>query len=508
MIGLFERLEIGIPAARHLLERRHVYVAIEQIMRRERHFEVDKAAILPDGIAAQGRGVLFGIFRNEIPRQAIRILNLYLGIQYALDQAGFRMVLDVPFVHLVEQRLRAMNRELRALSNHVEFRIRDQRRNLNNAIDLCIQASHLAIYPNQRLFNTSCHKADVLKFDMFPKTTKIVPSQTRAVVTQIDDNDNHLFYDHGKMQAKTMNTLQSTLNQFLTHLKVERGLADNTRTAYRRDIEQFIEFCESENCTDIHDIDETLIRSYLEQRTSDDESPLDNRSLARNLVSLRQWMAFMTGDGLIEKNPCEYIDLPKFAQKDPIYLNEHEVEALLKAPDVQTPEGLRDRAMLELLYATGLRVSELVGLVIRDIDFDNGCIIAHGKGSKDRVIPMGECAHKWLRDYMNTSRNTILSHAKTEESVPTLFVTRRGTGMTRQGFWKNLKQYALTAGIKKDISPHKLRHTFATHLISHGADLLAVKEMLGHADISSTQIYTHVSRERLKQIFAEHHPRM
>ena len=303
-----------------------------------------------------------------------------------------------------------------------------------------------------------------------------------------------------------MTTLNDALEQFISHLKVERGLAANTQSSYRRDIERFCDYLRDLGITKIEEISEDLVRGYLEMRLSDVDEAIKTRSLARNLVSLRQWMKFLTGDGILDVNPCEHIDLPKFAQKDPVYLNDDEVKALLEAPNCETPEGLRDRAMIELLYATGLRVSELVGLQLRDLNLDNGCITAHGKGSKDRVIPMGEYAHLWIRRYMDNARGSLLSNTQSETTI--LFVTRRGDGMTRQGFWKNLKHYAVAAGITKELSPHKLRHTFATHLIAHGADLLAVQEMLGHADISSTQIYTHVSRERLKRIFMEHHPRM
>ncbi len=300
--------------------------------------------------------------------------------------------------------------------------------------------------------------------------------------------------------------LRDALEQFMTFLKAERGLAQNTQMSYRRELERFCQYLEDDGCDKIELITQEHIRGYLEARLNDEEDPVKERTLAHNLVSIRQWMTFLVGDGLIEANPAEHIDIPKYAQRDPVYLNESEVDALLKAPNETTAEGLRDRAMIELLYATGMRVSELVNLNLRDLDLDNGCITAHGKGSKDRLIPMGECAHLWIQRYLETSRPELLS--KAPSNVPTLFVTRQGSGMTRQGFWKNLKKYALEAGIRKEISPHKLRHTFATHLIAHGADLLAVKEMLGHADISSTQIYTHVSRERLKQVFVEFHPRM
>ena len=300
--------------------------------------------------------------------------------------------------------------------------------------------------------------------------------------------------------------LDESLAEFVRHLKVERGLSENTIAAYRRDVGRFCEFLDNAGCTRVEEVNEDLVREYLEMRISEGDDAIKSRSLARNLVSLRQWMAFMVGDGVLEASPCEHIDLPKFLQKDPVYLNDAEVTALIGAPDCTQPEGLRDRAMIELLYATGLRVSELVGVCLRDLDLDNGCITAHGKGAKDRVIPMGEYAHLWIQRYLDEARGALLAHSGSD--TPVLFVTRRGCGMTRQGFWKLLKHYALAAGITKALSPHKLRHTFATHLIAHGADLLAVQAMLGHADISSTQIYTHVSRERLKRIFEENHPRM
>lgn len=304
--------------------------------------------------------------------------------------------------------------------------------------------------------------------------------------------------------------LKLYLDEFINHLAIERGLAKNTQISYRRDLEKFIEFLTDSGCENVEEITEESITSYLESRLEDETIGVKERSLARNLVSIRQWMVFLVGEQILEVSPAEHIDLPKFAQRDPVYLNETEVDALLKAPNEDIPEGLRDRAMIELLYATGMRVSELVNVFIRDVDFDHGCITAHGKGAKDRIIPMGECANQYIRRYLEFARSEILSHSRKHDGTrcPYLFVTHLGKPMTRQGFWKLLKNYALSCGIRKEISPHKLRHTFATHLIAHGADLLSVKEMLGHADISSTQIYTHVSRERLKQIFVEFHPRM
>jgi len=300
---------------------------------------------------------------------------------------------------------------------------------------------------------------------------------------------------------------RSLLRSFMTHLVAERGLSENTCMAYRQDLEKFIDFLELENCAGMAAVSEDHIRRYLMLRMDDEQSPVTPRTLARNLVSLRQWMVFLVGEGVLEINPCEHIDLPRFQKKNPVYLTEREVEDLLQAPNVETREGLRDRAMIELLYATGLRVTELVNVNVRDLDLARGCLMAHGKGSKDRLIPMGEFAHLWICRYMDSARGSLLEAAKIS-SHPRLFVTRLGDSMTRQAFWKNLRNLAHLAGIRKELSPHKLRHTFATHLLTHGADLRAVQEMLGHASISSTQIYTHVSRERLKRIFIDCHPRM
>ncbi len=299
---------------------------------------------------------------------------------------------------------------------------------------------------------------------------------------------------------------QDYIQSYLIHLDVERGLSANTRQSYARELIQFCEFAENHDCEDVEHINEDLIREYMSARLDGTEAQakLTERSLAHTLTSLRQWTKFMIADGILRIDPCEHIDLPQFAQKNPIYLNETEVGQLLEAPDIATPNGLRDRAMIEFLYATGMRVTELVTLATRDLNEDLNCVRVHGKGSKDRLIPYGEYAAQWLDRYFDEARPVLLNGAESRYA----FVTRFGDGMTRQAFWKALKQYALKAGITRALSPHKLRHTFATHLINHGADLRAVQELLGHADISTTQIYTHVSRERLKHIFAEHHPRM
>ena len=302
----------------------------------------------------------------------------------------------------------------------------------------------------------------------------------------------------------------SSIDIFCAYLKTERGLAKNTIVSYQKDLIFFAEYCEKHGIEFCDEITEQFIRDYLLMRlskNSEDSARLSKRSLMRNLVSIRQWMLFLVEENYCEDNPCETIELPRFPKKDPVYLSEEEVDRLMNAPDTETENGIRDRAMLEVLYATGLRVSELVGLTLRDVDFDRECLEAHGKGSKDRLIPLGGEAMRWIRYYLEGTRQSLLKNAGNIEKVKTLFVTSRGSGMTRQGFWKIIKKYAEAADIRREISPHKLRHSFATHLLAHGADLRAVQEMLGHADITSTQIYTHVARERLKKIHAEFHPR-
>lgn len=300
---------------------------------------------------------------------------------------------------------------------------------------------------------------------------------------------------------------RTAVASYCNYLLVERGLADNTIASYRSDLLAFVDFLSQSGITHCDQLSEDSVRAYLEARMQGNtEVQLSMRSLARCLVSIRRWSAFLVQDGWISEDPCKLIEMPKFAKKNPMYLSENEVERLLQTPSPELPEGLRDRAMLELLYATGLRVSELIALDLSNIDWDRNCILVHGKGAKDRLVPTGEIAMQWLRRYLEYARAQLLAGSGAQK-VHTVFVTRRGTGMTRQGFWKNLKRYAQIADIRKEISPHKLRHSFATHLLVHGADLRAVQEMLGHADISSTQIYTHVSRERLKQIHAQFHPR-
>ncbi|MEM7008574.1 MAG: site-specific tyrosine recombinase XerD, partial [Thermodesulfobacteriota bacterium] len=223
----------------------------------------------------------------------------------------------------------------------------------------------------------------------------------------------------------------------------------------------------------------------------------------RTIVSIKQFFKYLLLEKIIKEDPTSQIQTPKMKKSIPGVISLEDVEIILASPDESTPEGIRDLAMLEVLYATGIRVSELIGLKLNDVNFEMGFVIVYGKGSKERIVPIGEKAQEKLKIYMENSRPVLLKGKDAKE----LFVTRRGKGMSRQGFWKLIKNYALKSGITKDISPHTLRHSFATHLLERGADLRTIQIMLGHSDISTTQIYTHVESERLKEIHKKYHPR-
>jgi len=287
-------------------------------------------------------------------------------------------------------------------------------------------------------------------------------------------------------------------DQFTNHLRVERGLADNTIEAYSRDLTRFLQFLGITNLSPF-DIAQENIMDYIAILHGN----LSVRSIARNLSALKMFFRFLVSDGKIKGNPARRLEVPKLPQRLPEILTVHEVEILLSQPTVSTHQGQRDKAMLELLYATGLRVSELVGLRVSNINLEAGYVRTVGKGSKERMIPMGEKALESLRSYLSDGRIGLLK----KRSSPYLFINSRGKPLTRQGFWKIIKRYRTMAGIKKEITPHILRHSFATHLLEGGADLRSVQIMLGHADISTTQIYTHITRERLRQIHEKYHPR-
>jgi integrase/recombinase XerD len=294
--------------------------------------------------------------------------------------------------------------------------------------------------------------------------------------------------------------LDEEIQQFLDHLRVERELTPATVEAYGRDLTLFARFAAERAVTDATSVRPIDVLDYLAFLT---ERKLAPRSQARRLIALRQLFKFLKAERLSPTDPTEDIDLPRYGRKLPEFLTVEEVDRLLLAPDRKTARGARDAAMLETLYATGLRVSELVKLRLRDVNFDAGYLMAFGKGRKERLVPVGESALAALRAYLETARG-VFSGAR---ALDALFLTHLGRSMTRQGFWKLLGRYAVVAAIRKRISPHKLRHSFATHLVERGADLRAVQAMLGHADIGTTEIYTHLSRGHLRALYDRFFPR-
>ena len=293
--------------------------------------------------------------------------------------------------------------------------------------------------------------------------------------------------------------MRSHIAAFLNYAQVERGLAANTIAAYRRDLQKFAVFCEPRR----------LAASSVERKHVVDflgklyQQGLDSRSVARQLVTLRNFFRFLAQENVVRHDPVEHIESPRVWKRLPKFLTLEEVEKLLATAETTTPLGLRDRAMLEVLYATGLRVSELVKLKVADLQLDAGIVRCLGKGNKERVVPLGRKSIASLEDYLRRGRPALTKRRTT----PYLFVSRRGGAMTRQNFWMLLRQRARAAGVRAHLSPHTLRHSFATHLLERGADLRAVQMLLGHADISTTQIYTHVAQERLRQVYRTHHPR-
>jgi len=293
--------------------------------------------------------------------------------------------------------------------------------------------------------------------------------------------------------------MDAALNQFYQHLTVERGLAPLTLEAYARDLRDFWEFLEARGRQDWAAVSLDEVRDYL---VALEARSLGARSRARRLSALRQFFRFLEREGQVAVNPLELLDSPRLPRKLPQVLGEREVAALLAAPDPATPQGRRDGALLEVLYATGLRVSELVGLTLKQVDLRRGVVRPLGKGSKERVVPMVAKAVAKLQDYLSQGRPHLL---KGRES-PYIFINHRGGRLSRQGFWKILKTYALKAGVR-GLSPHTLRHSFATHLLSRGANLRVLQLLLGHADLATTQIYTHLDAARLREVHQKAHPR-
>jgi integrase/recombinase XerD len=295
-------------------------------------------------------------------------------------------------------------------------------------------------------------------------------------------------------------TLDILADQYLNYILVEKGLAKKTIESYSRDIVRFLLYLKDHGIDAIADIDTRVILQYLIHLR---DSGLATRSRARHLVTLRGFFKFLVQEKIIHQSPARLVELPKQAQKLPDVLSQTEVERLLRSPDRTAPAGVRDAAMIELLYAAGLRVSELIVLKVQDVNLEACFTRVFGKGAKERVVPFGRYARDSLDLYIQSARPQLL---KTFTS-PFLFVARAGNPMSRQGFWKLLKRYVLKAGIQKNITPHTLRHSFASHLLEGGADLRTVQVMLGHVDISTTQIYTHVARKHLKEIHEKFHPR-
>lgn len=294
--------------------------------------------------------------------------------------------------------------------------------------------------------------------------------------------------------------LRELLTRFLNYITIEKGLASNTIESYRNDLARYLSYLDEKGIDKTDKITLNLLRDFLADLL---RTQMSVSSVKRNISSIRHFHKFLLLEGLTGSNPTTYLETPRGWRRLPKTLSIADVDALLKQPDENTNEGMRNSAMIELLYATGLRVSELISMKPGNINLEVGFIITVGKGGKERIVPAGEYALEKIKQYIETARRQILKGRQS----PHLFVTARGKRMTRQGFWKIIKKYARLACIEKDISPHTLRHSFATHLLERGADLRSVQMMLGHSDISTTQIYTHINRERLKKIHAECHPR-
>ncbi len=281
---------------------------------------------------------------------------------------------------------------------------------------------------------------------------------------------------------------------------LERGLSEHTRDAYQRDLSRFVQFLQSRHINSLNAVTRKDITDYLLHEKNQDMAVA---TLSRRLVSIKVFMRFLQDEGFVSENMADAMDSPRLWKLLPDTLSPDEVDLLLESPSADTPRGQRDRALLELWYATGLRVSELAALELSDVHIDERYLRCIGKGRKERIVPFGDRAARGLTDYIATARPVHLRNQTSDR----LFITRRGSGFSRKGLWKLIKTYARTAGLSKNITPHTLRHSFATHLLSRGAPLRVIQEMLGHADIATTQIYTHVDGQRLKNIHNQYHPR-
>jgi len=291
--------------------------------------------------------------------------------------------------------------------------------------------------------------------------------------------------------------MRSEILSYINYIKLEKGLALNTITSYKMDLQKFSAFLGQQ---ELVTVDRSVAIDFLNSLY---QRGLDGRSVARVLVTLRNFFQFLVFEGSLDKNPCEEIESPKVWKALPKVLSLEDVDLLLSLPNLSTIFGLRDKAMLEVLYATGLRVSELVSIRLQELSLGLGYLTCVGKGGKMRVVPLGRSALQHLESYLGSARIQLLK-GKTSDFV---FVNRRGCALTRQAFWKLIRDYGRRANVRMELRPHLLRHSFATHLLQRGADLRSVQMMLGHADISTTQIYTHIVKERLKNLYLQHHPR-
>lgn len=292
------------------------------------------------------------------------------------------------------------------------------------------------------------------------------------------------------------------MDDYLQFLRVERQLAANTLMSYERDLKSYLQYLkEVEQLDSLRNVERIHILNHLSHLK---EATMSSRTVARHISSIRSFHQFLIRERVVDRDPTVHLEMPQMDKKLPSVLSIEEVDALMEAPDVSKANGTRDQAMLELLYASGMRVSECINLDMEDVNLTMGFVRCFGKGGKERIIPLGKSALESCKRYLSDARGDLSKPGITTDA---LFINQRGKRLTRQGFWKLLKQHAQKAGIQKELTPHTLRHSFATHLIENGADLRAVQEMLGHADISTTQIYTHVSKTRLKDVYSQFHPR-
>ncbi|MBV7389992.1 MULTISPECIES: site-specific tyrosine recombinase XerD [Enterococcus] len=295
--------------------------------------------------------------------------------------------------------------------------------------------------------------------------------------------------------------MEEQIIEYLHYLTIERGLSANTKSSYQRDLKQYLAFLNEAGISDWQAVDRYTVVAFLAHLNQLNKA---SATVTRMISSLRRFHQYLRQERFTDHDPMQHIESPKKTQKLPQTLSLQEVEKLIATPDTTTTLGIRDRAILEVMYATGLRVSELIGLKMGDIHLEMGLLQTLGKGDKERIVPLGDYAIHWIERYLAESR-PLLTKKRPQENH--LFVNNHGSGLSRQGIWKNLKVWVLKAGIIKDVTPHTLRHSFATHLLENGADLRTVQELLGHSDISTTQIYTHITKRRMTEVYKEHFPR-